>query len=143
MTNPKLQQCYEAFERLKAGEAKHKDFKNLPLSEITFSKISQEAGHDAGYLKKSREQHKALLSMLTLFLDGLPKDSTIGKGAAIQREKNKANNARAAKNAAKTELEASLGRELQLYHRLKEVEEEVIKLKKELAKYSNVTQLPL
>lgn len=142
--NPKLQQCYDAFDRLKEGRGTHKKCKDLPLTEITFSKISLEAGHDAGYLKKKgREPHKPLLSMLNLFLDELPKESTMGKGALLQREKDKAKIAKEDATTMEVKLEASLGRELQLYHRLKEVEQELTEVKSQLAQHSNVTRLPI
>lgn len=140
--NPELQKCYDAFELLKEGKGTHEKCVGLPLADITFSKISQEAGHDAGYLKKKRPQHGALLSMLSLFLSELPKVSTMGKGAALQRQKDKANTAKEDTALMKLMLDESLGRELQLYHALKNAEDEVAKLKSELVKHSNVTRLP-
>lgn len=141
--NPKLQQCYDAFDRLKAGKGEHIDCKGLPLSQITFSKISIEAGHDAGYLKKSREQHKLLLSMLMAFLNELPSSTTMGKGVAIKRQKTKVKYAQEDASRMKEKLEAALGRELQLYHVLNKAEKEIAELKFTLAQYSNVTQLPI
>lgn len=139
--NTNLEKCYEAFERLKEGKGTHEECMELSLNKITFSKISQEAGQDKGYLKKKR--HGLLLSMLTAFLNELPVDTTMGKGAALQRQKVKVKEAKDVEALMTVKLEASLGRELQLYHALKESEEEVIKLKFKLAQYSNVTQLPI
>ena len=139
--NINLEKCYEAFERLKERKGTHEECMELPLNKITFSKISQEAGQDKGYLKKKR--HGLLLSMLTAFLDELPVDTTMGKGAAIKREKTKVKDAQEDTSRIEVKLEAALGRELQLYHALKESEEEVIKLRFALAQYSNVTQLPI
>jgi len=142
--NPKLQHCYDAFERLKLNNGTQEGCTGLPLNEITFSKISQEAGLDSGYLKKNRENHQPLLSILTLFQEDLKKSgTTMSKGAAIQREKDNLKVAKDEKKSAEIKLEASLGRELQLYHKLKEVEQENIELKKQLAQFSNVTHLPM
>jgi hypothetical protein len=141
--NQQLEKCYKAFDLLKMGRGTHEDCVALPLNEITFSRISQEAGHDRGYLKKNREQHKPLLSMLTLFLSELPADTTMSKSAALLRQKIKAKHAKDEAATMKVKLEASLGRELQLYHALKTSEEEVVELKLLLAKYSNVMQLPI
>jgi len=141
--NQKLEACYDAFERLKLGKGTHEECIGLPLNEITFSKISLEAGHTGGYLKKNRPQHQPLWSMLTLFLSELPKETTMGKGAAIEREKKKVANTKADKKNAEEKLHASLGRELQLYHQLKKVEGELVEAKLKLALYSNITQLPI
>ena len=141
--NPKLQQCYDAFERLKAGKGEHTDCKGLPLSQITFSKISLEAGHDAGYLKKSREQHKLLLSMLMAFINDLPSSTTMGKGAALKRQKTMVKNAKEDALQMKEKLDASLGRELQLYHRLKEAEEEICQLKERLSQNNNIVNIAI
>jgi hypothetical protein len=138
--NPELEKCYDAFDRLKEGKGTHEKCIGLSLADITFSRISQEAGHDAGYLKKKREQHKPLLSMLTLFLAELPKDLTTGKGVLLQRQKDKAKVATNEAALMKEKLEASLGRELHLYHTLKAREKELVELKLELAQYSNVSQ---
>lgn len=141
--NPGLQKCYDAFDRLKAGNGKHKECVGLPLNEITFAKISLEAGHTSGYLRPKRENHKPLASMLSLFLSELPKETTTGKDVLLQREKSKVKTAKEAETLMEVKLQASLGRELQLYHTLKKTEEELAQLKFEMARINNVTQLPI
>ncbi|EGR5854857.1 hypothetical protein AAHL06_002762 [Vibrio parahaemolyticus] len=62
-----LQKCMDAFERLKNGKPNNQSFKHLTPKQITPSVVSQEAGLDAGYLKKSRENHKPLITMINAF----------------------------------------------------------------------------
>ncbi|MDP2562138.1 hypothetical protein [Psychrobium sp. 1_MG-2023] len=138
--NPELKKCYDAFERLKDESPRLEKFKGLLQKDITASKVSQEAGHDSGYLKKKRPLHIPLLSMIALHVKD-HKKITMGKGAAISREKNKAQDAKTALDLEKAKLEASLGRELQMYNRLKEVELELIELKEKLAVQTNITRL--
>ncbi|GKW51773.1 hypothetical protein NCCP2140_08260 [Pseudoalteromonas sp. NCCP-2140] len=139
--NSGLKRCYEAFERLKQGNANIEEFKNLPKAKITKSIVSQEAGFDAGYLKSNREQHQPLISMINIFVEDNQK-TTMGKGAAIKREKEKSAKARAREKELQVKLEAALGRELQLYHRLKEIEEELEELKRKI-KSDNISHLQI
>jgi hypothetical protein len=137
-----IEKCYAAFERLKTGKPNNPDLANIEQDKITSSIVSQEAGFTGGYLKNEREQHQLIISMIALHV----KDhagTTMSKSAAILRQKNKANIAKDKKNAAFEKLEASLGRELQLYHCLKNAESEIGELKFKLAQYSNVTKLPI
>jgi len=145
--NPGLTRCYEAFQRLKDGkpekEIKLKDgtlkvkYEGLPQNKITPSVVSQEAGWGGGYLKADRKQHQPLISMIGIHVKD-HKDTTVGKGAAIKLEKNKTKSAKDSENVMQLKLEASLGRELQLYHNLKKVEQELAELKAK-----NIKQLPL
>jgi len=136
-----LEKCYEAFERLKAGTPNLEEFVGLSQHLITPSIVSQEAGHDKGYLKKSRTNQQPLLSMISLHKqDHAP--NTTGKGVLLQREKKKAKDARLAADAAEAKWEASLGRELQLYNKVKELEREVIRLSALLDEKKGVVQLP-
>lgn len=121
MLNPNLQKCYEAFERLKQGQGTHERCIGLPLSEITFAKISLEAGHDAGYLKKKRPQHIPLLSLLNSFLDTLePETNKVNAG--IKQAQQKEKKLKAEIEDLTLKLEASLFRELRLFEKLKEIE---------------------
>ena len=129
--NNSLKKCYEAFERLKAANPTLEKYITSPPLKITNSVVSQEAGHDAGYLKASREAHKPLISMIELYVNDT-ESTTMGKKSAIKREKNKVEKAKASEKKLQLKLEESLGRELQLYHRLKETEEELESLKKEI-----------
>ena len=145
--NPGLTRCYDAFQRLKDGkpekEIKTKDgslkikYDGLPQNKITPSVVSQEAGWGGGYLKGDRKQHQPLISMIELHVK-YHEGTTIGKGASIKLEKNKTKNAKDNESVMQLKLEASLGRELQLYHNLKKVEQELAELKAQ-----TITQLPL
>jgi len=129
--NPGLKRCYDAFERLKKGEPEHEQFKGLPQDKITNSIVSQEAGFDGGYLKASRGQHRPLISLITLHVKE-HQGTTIGKQEAINRQKTKAKKATASEAKMKQQLDDALGRELQLYRRLKEVEGELAELKQKV-----------
>lgn len=61
----------------------------------------------------------------------------------LQREKQKAKDAKSVADVAEAKLEASLARELQLYHRVKELEQEVIKLNALLDGKEKIVQLPI
>jgi len=126
----------------KAGKPNNKAFVGLPQHSITPSIVSQEAGHDKGYLKKSREQHQFLISVIHLHVQDHA-SSTTGKGVRLQRAKQKAKDAGLAADAAETKLEASLARELQLYHRVKQLEKEVIKLNALLNEKGKIVPLPI
>lgn len=136
--NPGLVSCYEAFDRLKANKAINENFKGIAQNKITNSIVSQEAGFGGGYLKNSRVQHQPLISMISLHVRD-NENATMGKGAAIKREKDKAHKAKLELDSVKEKLEASLGRELQLYYSLKKVENEVILLKNELSKQNKIS----
>lgn len=61
MSNNKLKDCWDAFERLKKGIPNNKVF----LGEtITNSLVSKEAGLDAGYVKNARPSHKELVDAI-------------------------------------------------------------------------------
>jgi hypothetical protein len=145
--NTGLKRCYDAFERLKNGNAQMEvkavdgsliiKYEGLPQDQITPSVVSQEAGWGGGYLKAARTQHQPLISMIGAHVKD-HKDTTIGKGAAIKLEKNKTKSAKDKESVMRLQLEASLGRELQLYHNLKKVEQELAELKAK-----TITQLPL
>ena len=61
MSNNKLKDCWDAFERLKKGMPNNKEF----LGEtITNSLVSKEAGLDAGYVKNARPSHKELVDAI-------------------------------------------------------------------------------
>lgn len=59
--------CEQAFERLKTGKPKILLSNNYQVGSITSSLVSQEAGFDSGYLKNSRENHRALIHDISQF----------------------------------------------------------------------------
>lgn len=59
--------CEQAFERLKTGKPKVLLYNGYQLDSITPSLVSQEAGFDPGYLKNSRENHRALIHEISQF----------------------------------------------------------------------------
>ncbi|CAM4371067.1 hypothetical protein [Pseudoalteromonas ostreae] len=72
-----LNRCFEAFERLKLNEPKNARFVNLDRNKVTASIVSQEAGFDAGYLKKSRARHREIISLIESY-SNLPAASVSG-----------------------------------------------------------------
>ena len=63
-----LDQCVEAFDRLKAGQPRVIEHIGIAKSKITAGIVSVEAGFDRGYLKKARSAHAPLISMIEAFL---------------------------------------------------------------------------
>lgn len=59
-----IDECLQAFERLKLNQALNKKFVGIEKCKITPSIVSQEAGFDPGYLKKSRHEHVALIMLI-------------------------------------------------------------------------------
>ncbi|XAW89239.1 hypothetical protein ABDK09_20945 [Vibrio sp. CDRSL-10 TSBA] len=59
-----LSACYDAIERLKEGKPINEKFIGITHNKITASVVSQEAGFDSGYLKRSRPSHQAIIAMI-------------------------------------------------------------------------------
>ncbi|HHF2901774.1 TPA: hypothetical protein ACPJZU_004379 [Vibrio alginolyticus] len=121
-----IDKCIEAFERLKAGKPLNEKFKGINASEVTPSIVSQEAGFDAGYLKNSRANHKALIILINDFRNSGP--TTLSKREIIEREKKKTTNYKTEKILAESRLEEALKRELLLARQVRELEALVSKL---------------
>jgi len=65
--NEGLLLCEQAFERLSAGKPQKLLITDYKIYRITAAIVSKEAGFDAGYLKKSRVNHRQLLLEISQF----------------------------------------------------------------------------
>lgn len=128
-----LKDCYEAFERLKAGKGTKDGCIGLAPESITPARVSVEAGHDAGYLKKSREQHTGIISAILTYQNENT-STTLSKAEIKRRSDQRVKKAEAELKLTKQRLEDSLARELKLVARIRELEED-------LHKQSNVVSL--
>lgn len=128
-----LKDCYEAFERLKVGKGIKDGCIGLAPELITPARVSIEAGHDAGYLKKSRRQHIGLISAI-LAHQHENTSTTLSKTEIKRRSDQRVIKLTAELKLMKERLEDSLARELKLVAKLRELEED-------LYKQSNVARL--
>ena len=121
-----IDRCLEAFERLKKNAPLKKELANR---EITSSLVSEEAGLDRGYLKKSRAAHLPLISLIESFRNSKnhrPKKTNVD----IERERAKRRDADAKSAQFEQMIVKSLAREMRLANQIRKLEEEVAKLKK-------------
>ncbi|MGI2014544.1 hypothetical protein [Shewanella oncorhynchi] len=116
-----LDECYEAFERLKAGRPNLERFAGITPDKITASVVSQEAGFDSGYLKKKRLNHQGIIALIDFFRTE-NKSTTLSKMEAIRREKEKSVNYKERLLEIELLLEQSLARELLLACKINELE---------------------
>jgi len=128
-----LKDCYEAFERLKVGKGTKDGCIGLASELITPARVSIEAGHDAGYLKKSRRQHIGLISAILAYQHENT-STTLSKAEIKRRSDQRVIKLTAELKLTKERLEDSLARELKLVAKLRELEED-------LYKQSNVARL--
>ena len=114
-------QCYDAFARLKDNCPRNEKFTGLPHDKITAAIVSQEAGFDSGYLKRSRPAHQAILALI----DSFKKEklsTTLSKSEIQKRERNVARRYKDECDRLQLLLEESLSRELLLAAKLKQLE---------------------
>lgn len=127
MSNNKLKDCWDAFERLKKGIPNNKEF----LGEtITNSLVSKEAGLDAGYVKNARPSHKELVDAIVEYnkeiTEGNLEKRIESLELKLEAEKEKS-------KKLKKERDEAFEREILLFDKL-------IKLEKKVEK-SNVLKL--
>lgn len=126
-SNNGLQKCFDAFERLKKGSAIIDKFRNLSPSKITPSIVSQEAGMDAGYLKKSRSSHAFLIAMINAYkLEHEPEQSI--RRRQIETVRAAREMAEIDNKSLNKQLDAALGRELLLIRQIYSLEQKIAEL---------------
>lgn len=130
-----LNACYDAIERLKKGKPNKEKFIGITLDKITASVVSQEAGFDSGYLKRSRPSHQGVIAKIDAIKEETGHNSNSLSKAELIRRHNKQNE-KLKSDLARTKqlLEESLAREVLLVHRIRELEQL-------LDETSNVTKL--
>lgn len=129
-----LEQCFDAFERLKTGQPRVVEHIGIVRSKITAGIVSVEAGFDRGYLKKARPSHVPLISMIEAFR----KESVGGNDSGrllVRRAKDKAEKAASELDDAREQLYRVLSQNVQLVERVRSLEAMLQKAQK-------VTKLP-
>jgi len=128
-----LDDCFEAFERLKAGNPMKTEHVGLKRSEFTAGKISWEAGLDRGYLKKGRPKHAELIKKIYTYAEG---KSTAEEELNLVTKKSdkKVDEARREADLSEDLLHLALSRELLLVSKIKELEQEIKMLKSPLGR---------
>ncbi|TMP72728.1 hypothetical protein CWB76_01905 [Pseudoalteromonas sp. S1609] len=121
MSNNKLKDCWDAFERLKKGMPNNKEF----LGEtITNSLVSKEAGLDAGYVKNARPSHKELVDAIVEYnkkiIEGNLEKKIESLELKLKAEKEKSKKLKKERNEA-------FEREVLLFDKLIKLEEKVEK----------------
>lgn len=119
--------CEQAFGRLTAGKPQRLLITDYKIYRITAAMVSKEAGFDAGYLKRSRINHRPLLLEISQFKaqeqtrTGCEQKKILDLSGLLQDEKNQVNN-------FETLYEEALARELVLVAKLVELESQIRKL---------------
>lgn len=124
-----LDACIEAFERLKEGEPNNPKHIGLHRSKFTAGIVSFEAGLDRGYLKRARTNHAALISLIESHANEAP-SATDEKTQIEKKLNNKIQEYKNNKDVAEQLLYQSLGRELLLVSKIKELEQKITKIEK-------------
>lgn len=128
-----LDDCIEAFERLKAGNPIKAEYIGLKRSEFTAAKVSWEAGLDRGYLKKSRQKHKEIIRNIEAYSKGISSTEEELE-QVIQKADKDVNEAKKQANSSKELLDLALARELILVSKIKELEQKVRMLQSPLGR---------
>lgn len=125
MANKGIARCVEAFERIKNNEPTVLRFKDIPAKDITPSIVSQEAGFSSGYLKRNRESHAPLITLIDDFASK-GNSSSLSANEALKRAENKRKNEKTEKLEALKLRDQALARELILVKKLREVEKSLL-----------------
>lgn len=133
-----IEKCIAAFERLKNGTQELDKFDGIAPAAVTNSVVSQEAGFDSGYLKRSRNTHKPLISLIDLYREEHSGTTSLSKKEIVRRETAKTKKYLEDKNIAEERLTEALARELKLVCKLRELEGKVSKLENQI----NIVQFP-
>lgn len=123
-----LQKCIDAFERLKEGKPNDEKFKHLSPKQITPSIVSQEAGLDAGYLKKSRGNHQPIITLINAFRLSEEPESMIRKRDYEKMKADKDTLVLENESLVK-QRDQALSRELLLIRKLGLMEKELLELR--------------
>lgn len=123
-----LDRCWAAFERLKEGKPEVDEHLNLSPSKITKSRVSVEAGFDAGYLKSSRDQHRLLVDEINAFAQEHSNQGT-SLFEELKRSKEKLRKAEQDKLEIQDKLYVAITRNMQLVSRVKQLESDIRSLR--------------
>ncbi|MCE0974751.1 hypothetical protein [Pseudomonas putida] len=126
--------CEEAFRRLVKGAPYVPEHVGIDPSKITAGIVSVEAGFDRGYLKKSRKSHLPLIYQI----EAHRVDATSSKSArspsvqAIKRAQSRMSVLEGELKLACEQRDIVLAQNLQLYERIRELEQELAQVQPRL-----------
>lgn len=121
-----LKKCLDALERIKNNTPNLSQYADLPRNKVTAAVVSQEAGFDGGYLKKSRPQHQEILSLIASYRYS-NSGSTLSVREKIKREEHKTESLRARLKLVEDKLHKALAREMLLLDYVDRMEQELLK----------------
>lgn len=114
--------CQEGFERIKAGTPRVAAHVGLDPTKVTAGIVSVEGGFDRGYLKKGRPNHQALIAEIEAYRKSYGTASS-SKALQIKRANDKAANAVAELEIARSQLYQVMTQNVQLVERVRYLEE--------------------
>lgn len=121
-----LERCNEALERLLTNKSHNVDRIDINPQDITPAMVSIEAGFDKGYLKRSRESHKHIISRIDS-LKLKPNQSRSVTKEKLERVQKLANNRHAEIEQLRGVLDKVLTQNLMLVERVRELEQALVK----------------
>jgi len=133
MASNGVDKCREGFERIKAGSPRVAAHVGLDPTKVTAGVVSVESGFDRGYLKKDRPNHQALIAEIEAYRKSHGTMSS-SKALQIKRANDKASNAVADLEIARSQLYQVMTQNVQLVERVRHLEEL-------LKAHSNVTEM--
>jgi hypothetical protein len=128
-----VDKCREGFERIKSGVPRVAAHVGLDPTKVTAGVVSVEGGFDRGYLKKDRLSHQALIAEIEAYRKSHGTASS-SKALQIKRANDKAANAIADLEIARSQLYQVMTQNVQLVERVRHLEDL-------LKSHSNVAEL--
>lgn len=122
MTVKGIDRCREGFERIKAGTPRVAAHVGLDPTKVTAGIVSVESGFDRGYLKKDRPNHQPLIAEIEAYRKSHGTEST-SKALQVKRANDKAANALAELEIARSQLYQVMAQNVQLVERVRHLEE--------------------
>ena len=115
--------CFEALDRLIAAQPVKSRFVGLSLSKLTASIVSEEAGYDRGYLKRSRAAHLPLLARIDALRMSASKTKTSSSESTLQSLKKKVQNLEQQLIETSYQRDRALAQNLKLWERMRVLEQ--------------------
>lgn len=126
--------CEEAFRRLVEGAPFVPEHVGIDPSKITAGIVSVESGFDRGYLKKSRKPHQSLIAQIEAYRAEATSSKTIRSPnvQALKRTEEKLSALDDELKVACEQRDVVLAQNLQLYERIRELEQELTRVQPKL-----------
>lgn len=122
-------ECEEALQRILDGKPVVSSHVGLDFSKLTASIISHEAGFDRGYLKKSRKSHLPIIAKIESIRAQAGKSTNPSSATKILRLEEKVSLMGEQLGLALAQRDRVLGQNIQLWERIRELEEAELKNK--------------